>query len=208
LPASLPIAADRPLIVVDVDEVLALFYQGFGRFVAQQGYELRCEEFALFTNLFVPGATEHLELETGRALFDEFFRSGTDLIEPAPYAPESLAALARQGQVVILSNAPAHGRGERARWLKRHGMDYPLIINEGPKGPAIAVLAARTQAPAVFVDDIISQLDSCAEAAPRVARFQTVADLTLRPLAPTRPEHRRIDGWDALLPAILAEIGG
>jgi hypothetical protein len=206
LPASLTLAADRPLIVVDVDEVLALFYQGFGRFVAGHGYELRCEKFALFTNLFVPGATEHLEIETGRVLFDEFFRSGSELIDPAPGAAEALAALARDAQVVILTNAPEHGRQERARWLKRHGMDYPMLVNSGPKGPVIAELAGQTMAAAVFVDDILSHLDSCAEAAPRVERFQTVADELLRPLAPTRPEHTRIDGWDALLPAIQGKI--
>ena len=88
MPPSLPIAADRPLIVVDVDEVLALFYQGFGRFVAGRGYELRSDKFALFANIFEPGATEHLEIETGRTLFDDFFRSGAELIDPAPGAAE------------------------------------------------------------------------------------------------------------------------
>jgi len=203
---NLAIAPDRALIVVDVDEVLALFYQGFGRFIAGHGYELRSDKFALFSNIFQPGATEHLEIETGRALFDEFFRSGADLIDPAPAAPESLAALAKSATVVILTNAPEHGRDERSRWLKRHGMDYPMIINEGPKGPAIAAMADQTLFPAVFVDDIVSHLDSCALAAPRVRRFQTVADPILRPLAPSKPEHRRIDGWTNLLPAIQAEL--
>jgi hypothetical protein len=206
VPATLAIAADRPLLVVDVDEVLALFYQGFGRFLGQQGYELRTDRFALFSNIFQPGATDHLEIETGRALFDEFFRFGADLIEPAPHAPESLAGLAQLASVVILTNAPAHGRDERARWLKRHGMDYPMMINEGPKGPAIAAMAQQTSGAVVFVDDIVSHLDSCAQAAPRVRRFQTVADPSLRPLAPSKPEHVRIDGWDALAPAIQTEL--
>lgn len=198
------ITPGRPLLVVDVDEVLALFFQGFGRFVAQHGYELRCDRFALFTNIFAPGGTEHLEIETGRQLFDAFFRSGGELIDPAPGAAEALRNLSGLASVVILTNAPEHGREERARWLKRHGMDYPFIINEGPKGPAVARLAAQAGAPTAFVDDIVSHLDSCAEAAPHVARFQTVADERLRPLAPAKPEHRRIDGWP-LLQAALAE---
>jgi len=207
LPTDLIIAPDRPLIVVDVDEVLALFYQGFGRFIAGHGYELRSDKFALFSNIFQPGASEHLEIEAGRALFDEFFRSGSELIDPAPGAAESLAALSRAASVVILTNAPEHGRQERSRWLKRHDMDYPMIINEGPKGPAIAAMANQTRATAVFIDDIVSHLDSCAQAAPRVKRFQTVADPILRPLAPSKPEHPRIDGWPNLLPAIQAELG-
>jgi hypothetical protein len=203
---DLAIASDRALIIVDVDEVLALFYQGFGRFIARHGYELRSDKFALFSNIFQPGATEHLEIETGRALFDEFFRSGSDLIDPSPGAPEALAALAAAASVVILTNAPAHGRDERRRWLQRHDMNYPMIINEGPKGPAIAAMASQTEGRVVFVDDIVSHLDSCAVSAPRVHRFQTVADPILRPLAPSKPEHPRIDGWINLLPAIQAEL--
>ena len=200
------IAPDRPLVILDVDEVLALFFQGFGRFVAQRGYELRCERFALFGNLYAAGGKQPVGMEIGRPLFNAFFLEGGDLMDHAPGAPESLAALSQAASVVILSNAPAHGRDERLRWLQRCAMDYPLIINEGPKGPVVAALAARTSRPAVFVDDIVSHLDSCLIDAPRVTRFQTVADPALRSLAPSRPEHRRIDGWDELLPAIQAAI--
>lgn len=195
-------------MVVDVDEVLALFFQGFGRFVAEHGYELRSDRFALFSNLFVPGGTEHLEIEIGKRLFDEFFRSGADLIDPSPGAPQALEALSRDASVVILTNAPAHGRDERSRWLKRHGMDYPMIINEGPKGPAIATLAAKTRGPVVFIDDIIPHLDSCADEAPAVRRFQTIADERLRPLAPRSPRHERVDDWAKLHPAVAAAIAG
>lgn len=197
----------RPLLIVDVDEVLALFFEGFGRYVAQHGYELRSDRFALFTNIFTPGGTDHLEIETGRVLFDEFFRSGSELIDPAPGASQALAELSRRAGVVILTNAPEHGREERGRWLKRHALDYPFIVNSGPKGPAIAALAAQTTGAVAFVDDIISHLDSCAAEAPRVSRFQTVADPRLRVLAPTKPEvHARVDGWDQLRPAIEAAI--
>ena len=33
------------------------------------------------------------------------------------------------GQVVILTNAPEAARALRGQWLKRHGMDYPMIIS-------------------------------------------------------------------------------
>ena len=204
--AELGLSVERPLVLVDVDEVLGLFMQGFGRFLEGEGLELRVDRFALFQNIYEPGATEHLELIAGRKLFDEFFRSGADLMDPAPGAPEALASLAQGAEVMILTNAPSHGRDERARWLVRHGMDYPFVINDGPKGPAVARLAMRTRGPVVFVDDLVHHLDSCARAAPHVRRFQTVADEALRPLAPSNPSHKRIDGWDALLPAIEAVI--
>jgi hypothetical protein len=198
---------EKPLLIVDVDEVLALFMHGFGRYVATRGYELRMEKFALFQNIYRRGEAEHLDLATGRSLFDDFFRFAAEDIDPAPDAAHSLRALSHAGAaVVILTNAPEHAREPRGRWLVKHGMDYPLIINDGAKGAAIAALAAQTRGPVAFVDDLLGNLESAAEAAPRVHRFQLVADERLRPIAPTAPErHRRIDHWPALRDA-LAEV--
>ena len=81
---SLGLARDRPLVVVDVDEVLGLFMQSFGAFIAERGYELRFERFALFQNIYRPGAGEPVDLAEGRELFNEFFRTGCGEIEPAP----------------------------------------------------------------------------------------------------------------------------
>jgi hypothetical protein len=129
-------------------------------------------------------------------------------MEPAPGAVDALARLSRDAGVIILTNAPSHGRLARARWLGRSGLDYPLVLNSGPKGPLAAALAAQTTGPVAFVDDLISNLDSVAEHAPRVARFQMVADTRLRPVAPSAPEkHRRIDDWLELESELRALIG-
>ena len=199
---------ERPLLIVDVDEVLGLFMHGFGQFVAQRGYEMRLERFALFQNLYRPGAVEHLDLETGRALFNDYFRHGSEDMQPAPDAGDSLRALSDHATIVILTNAPDHAREPRARWLIRHGMDYPLLINSGPKGGAVAALAARTAKACAFVDDLIPNLDSAAEAAPAVHRFQLVADPRLALLAPSAPDrHVRIDDWPTLREAIRDVLG-
>lgn len=207
----LPVKAqgDRPLLIVDVDEVLGLFMRGFGRFAAERGYELRLEKFALFQNLYPAGGLQPVDLAVGRELFNDFFRLGAEDMELAPYAAESLGRIARHADVVVLTNAPEHAREPRGRWLIRHGIDYPLVINEGPKGPPVAALAARTRGPVAFVDDLLPHLDSVAEAAPAVFRFQTVADERLRPFAPTAPErHPRIDDWPRLADAIEAVLRG
>ena len=207
-PKTVEIHPTRPLVIVDVDEVLALFMVGFGRFLEPRGYEMRVDRFALFQNIYRPGATEHLDLKEGRGLFDDFFRFGHDHMEPTPHAADSLRALARGASVVILTNAPDCGREPRAAWLARHGMDYPMVINQGAKGEAVAILAARTSAPAVFIDDLLPNLESAAKAAPQVHRFQLVADPRLRPLAPSAPErHRRIDDWPSLRMAIAETLG-
>jgi hypothetical protein len=194
---------DAPLVIVDVDEVLAQFMAGFGAFIARHGFELRFDRFALFQNIYRPGETQHVDLIAGKALFDDFFRDGADDLLPADGAADALADLSTRAGVVILTNAPEHGRQSRIRWLKTHGFDYPLVINSGPKGPPAADLAARTSGPSVFIDDLLPQLESVAQTAPGVSRFQMVADARLRPLAPCAPErHTRIDLWPDLKVAI------
>ena len=194
-------------MVVDVDEVLARFMHGFERFLGGHGLEVRINHFALFQNIFRPGESEHLDLAAGRELFERFFEIDVEHIDPAPGAREALQALARNASVVVLTNAPPQSRGPRGRWLVKHGFDYPFIINAGPKGPAVAALAARTRGKAAFVDDLLQNLDSVAKAAPEVARFQHVADERLRPLAYAAPDqHARIDDWDELGKAIAAAI--
>ncbi|HEV2530335.1 MAG TPA: hypothetical protein VGT80_01280, partial [Phenylobacterium sp.] len=87
---KLGISRDRPLVIVDVDEVLGLFMKGFGGFLDARGYDFRIDRFALFQNIYPRGAAEHLDLESGRALFDEFFATQCAEIEPAPGAVEAL----------------------------------------------------------------------------------------------------------------------
>ena len=199
---------DRPLLIVDVDEVLGLFFQGFGRFLTTRGYELRVERFALFQNIYAPGATEHLDVESGRALFNDFFRFACGEMELAPGAGEALAALSREATVIALTNAPDHAREPRQRWMDKHGLNYPLLLNAGLKGAAVAALAERTRAPAAFVDDLLINLDSVAQAAPAVLRFQMNADPRLFALAPSAPErHPAFDDWPALRRAIAQALG-
>lgn len=203
---SLGLTRDRPLVIVDVDEVLGLFMKGFGAFVAERGYELRFERFALFQNLFRPGATEPIELSEGRVLFEDFFRTGCGELEPAPGSVEALRRLAPRAELLILSNAPASAERLRGEWLRRHGLPRALILSSGPKGPITAGLVGQTVAKSAFVDDLLPNLDSVAEHSPATATFQHVADLRLRPLAPRSELHPRIDDWQALGEAIEAAI--
>jgi hypothetical protein len=204
--SDLGLSPERPLVLVDVDEVLGLFMQGFGAFLAGQGLELRIERFALFQNIFRPGAAEHLDLEEGRRLFDAFFGGHCHQIEPAPGAVAALNRLARHGEILILSNAPAEAERLRTAWLRQHGLDHPLVLNSGPKGPVAAGLIGQTRHRAAFVDDLIPNLDSVADHAPGTATFQHVADLRLRPFAPRSERHPRIDDWAELGGAIEAAI--
>ncbi|MDE2355483.1 MAG: hypothetical protein KGL69_01880 [Alphaproteobacteria bacterium] len=205
---ALRLARDEALVIVDVDEVLALFVEGFSSFAHAQGYELRLERFALFQNLYRRGEAVAAPLSEGRALFDAFFALETHDLRVAPGAVQALEGLAQCARVVILTNAPAVSRPARTRWLADRGLPYDLVIGSGPKGPAVAAMAAGCERPVAFVDDLLANLDSVAEAAPHVHRFQSVADVRLRPMAPTAPErHARFDDWTLLGPAIAARLG-
>ena len=200
---KLRIDPEAPLVIVDVDEVLGLFMRGFEAFVVGRGLEMRIDKFALFQNIYRPGEVEHLDLGSGKQLFDEYFEHHAGDMDVVPGATEALAQLAPRASIVILTNAPAQGRVGRAKWLIRHGLPYSLVVNTGAKGPAVAALSARTRGPAAFIDDLLPNLDSAAEKAPAVARFQTVADERLRPLAYSAPDrHRRIDAWPELGEAV------
>ena len=190
-------------MIVDVDEVLGLFMKSFGGFLGERGYDFRIDRFALFQNIYRAGEAEHLDLESGRALFDEFFGAHCAEIEPAPGAVEALARLHRRAEILILSNAPAQAEQLRGQWLEKHGLPHPLVLNSGPKGPITAGIVAQTSQRTAFVDDLLPNLDSVAEHSPATATFQHVADERLRPLAPSAPErHPRIDDWAELGDAI------
>lgn len=205
--AALGLDVAGPLLLVDVDEVLGLFMAGVGRFAATRGLEMRIDRFALFQNIYPQGSDQHIGPEEGRGLLADFFRFASCDIEPAPGAAAALRELSGHAGVFIVSNAPGQGRLGRARWLGRHGLDYPLVLNNGPKGPIAAALAAQVQGPVAFVDDLLPNLNSVADAAPRIARFQMVADPQLRLHAPSDPErHARIDDWPDLKLALEAAI--
>jgi len=205
--ADLGLSRERPLVLIDVDEVLGLFMQGFGDYLAaEHGLEMRIDRFALFQNIYRPGAAEHLDIAEGRKLYDAFFGGHCHEIEPAPGAVAALDRLAATAEILILSNAPAQAERLRNDWLAMHAMAYPLVLNSGAKGPIAAGLIAQTPHPTAFVDDLLPNLDSVADHCPATATFQHVADLRLRPYAPRSERHPRIDDWAELGAAIEASI--
>jgi hypothetical protein len=197
----------RPLLIVDVDEVLARFMEGFETFVGRHGYEMRIDRFALFQNIYQVGSTDCVDMPTGKVLFDDFFRDGADDLMPVDGAAEALERLSADMTVIILTNAPDHGRAARIGWLRTHGLHYPMIINSGLKGPIVRDLAARTTGKVGFIDDLLPNLESVAQDAPDVLRFQMIADERLRPYAPTDPaRHLWADDWAAMEPVIRGAL--
>jgi hypothetical protein len=117
---SCAVDAGAPLVIVDVDEVLAQFMRGFGTFVERHGFELRVDRFALFQNLtLVPGNTYYcvVEATNGVGLTSMFVSDGVfvdatppvcDAVPTVPGSgsPPALAvdALVKATQVSLASN--------------------------------------------------------------------------------------------------------
>lgn len=203
---ALPIEADRPLIVTDADEVLFVFMADFERYQSEQGHYFDWSSYALLGNVRRRSDDGAVDWDMTRRLLDGFFDARTESMDAAPGASESLATLNRRAQIVVLSNLPHTRRPERSRALELSGMDYPLISNEGPKGPAVHALAARVEAPVFFIDDAPTHHDSVAEHADAVRRLHMVADSRLARIVPAADSHHRVDDWPRARAIIEAEL--
>lgn len=205
---GLTLDPERPLIVSDVDEVLACFLAGLEAFLARRDLWLDLRSYALHGNIKRRASGEVVAVEEVHELLLEFFLHATELLIPVSGAADALRALAARAQIVVLSNVPLPQRQARARWLQRHGMDYPLVCNIGLKGAVLRHLAARVAAPVFFLDDIPHNLASVAEAAPEVIRLHFIADPRLAALIPPAAScHFAGSSWPEARRFIEARLG-
>ena len=190
------VEASRPLIVCDADGVLVEFMPAFEAYLESRDRYFDWTSFRLVGNVRRRTDDEPVEAGEVRAILDDFYRERVEDLEPLPGAASALRALSGRARIVVLSNIPPHAREGRARCLRRHGMDYPVITNAGGKGPAVRRLSARTDAPTVFIDDIPRNHTSVARAANRVIRIHFVADRRLSELfGPSEDSHHRAADW-------------
>jgi hypothetical protein len=200
----------RPLLIVDADEVILRFVDGFDRFLRAEGLFLDLTSYRLHGNVKrLDDGKPVLDVEV-TALLDEF-RNELDSLEIVDGAREVLAALAPRLDIVVLTNIVPAQAGPRRRNLATLELDLPLVANSGAKGPAVKALAARAGRPTFFVDDIPQNLTSAAEIAPEVLRIHLIGDDRLKPLLPpATAAHLRADHWrdaEAFISAKLTEAG-
>lgn len=191
----------RPLLICDADEVLVQFAAAFRAYLAQHGWQLRFDSFALHGNVRSIETGTPAPAETVTLMLDRFFIDSVETCPAVPGAPEALAALSRHADIIVLTNVPAAQRARREVSLAQLGMAYPVISNAGPKGPRVAELAAGRSHAVAFVDDIPHHHSSVKDKAGHVHRLHLVADPELRALLPKAPDaHARIDDWSVALP--------
>ena len=196
------------MIITDADEVLFAFMAGLEGYLNGEGLTFDFSSFAITGNVKDANGVA-LDQQAVRQHLGVFFERHTGELDPVEHAAESLAHLSEQAQVVVLSNIPIAQREARQDALRRHGMDYPLIANEGAKGPAVHDLFSRAEAPAIFIDDIPHNHSSVAEHADDVHRLHFVADPRLARLIPKSDHaHDRVDTWPEARPIIERRLFG
>ncbi len=206
---SLQIDSTKPMLLCDADEVLLQFLRGLEVHLNNEGYLLDLVSFSLFGNIKHADNGTAASREDVSSLIDGFFAGHMHTLEPVSGAAESLAALTPDIQIIVLTNTPQPQRQARAQILAKHGMAYPVIANQGLKGPAAKALAAQTSGPTLFMDDIPHNIDSVLEHAPRAKAIHFVADERLRPLIPAAPAAlHRVDEWHLAEPLIRKALLG
>ena len=145
-------------------------------------------------------------------LINRFFEVETLRQEPVTGGVEALARMSEWAQIVILTNVPRHATEARRQNLDALGMPYPLVVNSGGKGRAMAWLAARADAACGFIDDSVKQIESVAKHAPDVCRVHFAAADFIARIFPecafATEQARDWNGAEAVLKRLLSTTSG
>jgi len=166
--ARLPAAPERPLVICDVDEVVVHFLKGLEAYLNERGLWLDPASFALNGNIRHKEGNAPLPVDRLGPLLMDFFAAGVRNLTPIDGAKDALATLCERADIVMLTNLPDEFRGDRIANLADHGIVFPVVTNQGPKGPAVSAIAAGRRAPVVFIDDNHGYLASAREHNPDV----------------------------------------
>ena len=182
------IAADeRPLLVLDVDEVVLEFLGPFMRWLESEGLFFRQSTFALDGNIFDRDGVA-VPKDQVSALVARFFDIQHEWQELAEGFPEALVPLADNAQIVLLTAMPHRHFDARAALLESLEVPYPLVTTEKAKGPAVAMLHGRREAPVAFVDDMAYNLVSVGKSLPHATLIHLMAHQGMRALMPPLPQ--------------------
>ena len=205
---TLELDPDRPLVISDADEVLLQFMRQFEIYLDRNDMWIDLSSFRLQGNIKYKGSDEAVDM-TNRNIIDDFFAAETLNFSPVEGAAEALTALSKEAQIIILTNLPLAQKSERQINLSKHGMDYPVIVGSGLKGPAVKSLGEKINAPLFFLDDIPHNINSVAEYVPTSGRIHMIADPRLSKLIGAADgASARIDQWQEAQAWILDKLAG
>ena len=205
---TLELDPDRPLVISDADEVLLQFMRQFEIYLDRNDMWIDLSSFRLQGNIKYKGSDEAVDM-TNRNIIDDFFAAETLNFSPVEGAAEALNVLSKEAQIIVLTNLPLAQKNERQINLSKHGMDYPVIVGSGLKGPAVKSLGEKINAPLFFLDDIPHNINSVAEYVPTSGRIHMIADPRLSKLiGAAEGASARIDQWQEAQAWILDKLTG
>jgi hypothetical protein len=139
----------------------------------------------------------------------QFFAERTLAMKTIDGAVEALLNIEKSADVVMLTNLPHEAGDDRRANLAGHGLNFPVVTNSGPKGPAIRKIAAQIEAPVVFIDDSPGFITSAFEHAPDVHLIHFLHDERYARLVPPLDfVSLRTHTWEEVHPHVLDLISG
>lgn len=197
--SDLDIKRDKPLLLLDADEVLLQFVSHLEKFLLTTGHELILKSFQLTGNVYHQKSGSAAAPETVKLLIAQYFEECVHNSPAVNGAADALNRLSDHYQIVVLSNVPQNCRTRRQENLAAQGMPYPVISNKGEKGPFASELTKNLTAQAVFVDDLPPQLKSVRKHAPDMHLVHFIADPRLAQMIGKAPyADVRHDDWTNL----------
>ncbi|TIO10951.1 hypothetical protein [Mesorhizobium sp.] len=201
-------ADDRPLLVLDVDDVVLEFIRPFPHFLQSRGFGLTFASFRLTGNIAEQASGRLVEQAEVTALLDEFFDAQADWQSITDGAADALATLGERAEIVMLTAMPHKHRAVRRTHLDALGLTYPLLTTEMAKGPAVAKLRGNKGRPIAFVDDQPNNLVSARNSVADAHLFHLMADNSLRAFLPPMPDDIAVvEDWREATPKIAAALG-
>lgn len=201
-------ADDRPLLILDVDDVVLEFIRPFPNFLKARGLGLTLASFRLTGNIAEQATGRLVEQAEVTALLDDFFHTQADWQSITDGAVEALSALGDRAEIVMLTAMPHKHRAVRRAHLDALGLNYPLLTTEMAKGPAVAKLRGDKGRPIAFVDDQPPNLVSARHSVTDAHLFHLMADNSLREFLPPIPDDIVVvQDWPEAAPKIAAALG-
>ncbi|ESZ51884.1 hypothetical protein ACYG9R_24195 [Mesorhizobium sp. RSR565B] len=201
-------ADDRPLLILDVDDVVLEFIRPFPHFLKSRGFGLTLASFRLTGNIAETASGRLIEQPEVTALLGDFFDTQADWQSVTDGAEQALASLSDRVEIVLLTAMPHRHRAARRAHLDALGLPYPLLTTEMAKGPAVAKLRGSKGRPVAFVDDQPANLISARNSVADAHLFHLMADNSLRAFLPPVPDDIiSVEDWHEAAPKIASALG-
>ncbi len=207
--ANLQLRPTRPLVICDVDEVVVHFTRDFEHILGGLGLWLDTSISLFSSNIRTQKTRILLSPEEIEKTVVQFFTERTLDMQTIEGAVEALHNIGKSADVIMLTNLPHEAGNDRRANLAGHGLNFPVVTNSGPKGPAIRKIASQVSAPVVFIDDSPGFITSAFHHAPDVHLIHFLHDERYaRLVAPLDFVSLRTDTWQEMHPHVLKLIAG